>query len=292
MRDRRHRRDVPASADRRVAHGHAAPAGTLACAGATPGPAGKIKHVVLIYQENRSFDEVLGAYCVLQHRCNGYVGPVGLKDGSVQWMWKSPDVVSPDPPHGVATQIQAIDGGKMDGWGKLGDGCTSPGRNNCLSFYTPDQIPSMTKLADRYVVSDKTFSMQDAPSFGGHMWVAAATQAGFTGDVPCCGSDETLGWGCDSKRFADWAYPNGDLRWEPSCVPAPPGFLDPKKYPYGGAWGQTPVQNVPTIFDRLDAAHLKWRLYVNIYKWAVCPTFAECLYGPQHTNMVSPTSTS
>ena len=57
------------------AHGRAAVA--------SAGPKGKIRHVVVIYQENRSFDEVLGAYCVQHHRCNGYVGKVKLKDGSV-----------------------------------------------------------------------------------------------------------------------------------------------------------------------------------------------------------------
>ena len=39
---------------------------TNASTGAVP-PAGKIKHVIVIFQENRSFDEVLGAYCVQHH---------------------------------------------------------------------------------------------------------------------------------------------------------------------------------------------------------------------------------
>src|SRR5205823_1884136 len=42
----------------------------------------------------------------------------------------------------------------------------------------------------------------------------------------------------------------------------------------------------PTIFDRLDSISLPWRIYETVYQWSVCPTFAKCLYGPQHTNMV------
>src|SRR4051812_30364749 len=65
-------------------------AGTSAAASATPespaaaslSPAGKINHVVVIYQENHSFDETLGKFCQLHGgRCDGYVGPVRLEDG-------------------------------------------------------------------------------------------------------------------------------------------------------------------------------------------------------------------
>src|SRR4051794_37946015 len=57
---------VPAGAERLSAH---------ASPRATPhlSAAGKIKHVIVIYQENRSFDEVLGAYCVQHKRCNGSI---------------------------------------------------------------------------------------------------------------------------------------------------------------------------------------------------------------------------
>jgi phospholipase C len=75
---------------------------------------------------------------------------------------------------------------------------------------------------------------------------------------------------------------------QPSCIPARPGQLDPKKFPYRGAFAPTKVSWVPTIFDRLDAKHLKWKLYASTIQWAICPSFAECLFGPQHRNLVSP----
>src|SRR6476619_4279545 len=86
----------------------------------TTGPAGAIKHVVVIFQENRSFDEVLGAFCVDHaNRCDGYVGPVKLADGTTLPMVQSPDLVTPDPPHNVKTQVKVIDHGRMDGWNGL-----------------------------------------------------------------------------------------------------------------------------------------------------------------------------
>jgi phospholipase C len=69
--------------------------------------------------------------------------------------------------------------------------------------------------------------------------------------------------------------------------------------PNGGADAPTPVQPIPTIMDRLDAAGLPWKIYgaqctqeipdaagtdtcqqsSGAYIWSVCPSFAECLYS-------------
>src|SRR5207302_1417080 len=89
--------------------------------GASVGPTGirKIKHVVVIMQENRSFDSYFGTY----PGANG----IPMKDGV-------PTVCVPDPaagtcvqpfhdsndlnrggPHGQANAAANVDGGKMDG---------------------------------------------------------------------------------------------------------------------------------------------------------------------------------
>src|SRR4051794_34599948 len=196
---------------------------------------GKIKHIIVVYQENRSFDGVLGAFGIAQHRCDGNIGPVRLKGGLVVPLTRSDDVVNPDPPHEMAAQVKAIDGGKMDGWGNLASMCRSPGKNLCLTYYEPSQVPSLTSLAQKYVVSDRTFSMQDSPSWGGHVYAAAATQNGFTGDTPKNVDIYNNVWGCDSKTGSElWKSPQGVMSWQPACIPAPNGFLDPAKYPYNG----------------------------------------------------------
>ncbi len=255
------------------------------------GPAHNIQHVVVIDQENHSFDETLGAYCQARTgRCDGYTGPVRLRTGATVPMTQSADVISPDITHTVRAQLTAVDRGAMDGWGDI-PGCYANGVNLCLTYYLPNQIPSMTALADRYVVSDRTFSMANSPSWGGHLYPAAATLDGFTGDIPqvAAGVPAGPGWGCDSNRITAWKDPStGKTSAQPSCVPAPPGALDPTQYPYGGAFRATTVPTVPTIFDRLDAVGLPWRLYSSIYVSSICPSFAECLYGPQHANVVPP----
>ncbi len=92
------------------------------------------------------------------------------------------------------------------------------------------------------------------------------------------------GGDANSGDDVQWKAATGKARKVPSCVPD--YTLDPSAYPYGGAYRATPVQHVSTIMDELDAAGLSWRIYAGLggngnsngYGWAICPTFAGCLY--------------
>jgi phospholipase C len=258
----------------------AAPASTLV--------ASPIQHVVLIYQENHSFDETLGVYCRTRAtRCDGFRGPVKLKDHVVVPMSQSADIV-PGVDHSVAGQASAIDGGAMDGWANI-RGCAAPSYR-CLTYYAPTQVPNLTTLADRFVVSDRTFSMAQSPSWGGHLYAAAANLDGFTGDNPKAISGVTAGpgWGCDSNKIATWVAPDGTASQQPSCVPKPDG---------SGAFRPTPVPHVSTIFGSLHAAGRSWKIYgapppATVggqdvgYGWSICPSFASCLYSSQVNRLV------
>jgi phospholipase C len=130
--------------------------------------------------------------------------------------------------------------------------------------------------------------MADSPSWGGHLYAVAATTDGFTGDnpVPAPGITPGPGWGCNSFNLAWWVDPvSGARSRQPSCVPDPA-----LGQPYGGAFEPTKAQYVPTILDRLDAARLACRIYVDNPAgggWAICPSFAECADTPQHNSVVS-----
>jgi len=261
----------------------------IAAAATSLGFGRKIKHVVVIYQENHSFDETLGRLCEdLGGRCDGHTGKVRLKGGKVVAMRQSPDVV-PNVWHDVHAQQTAMDGGAMDGWGQV-SGCHANLRYACLTYYTPAQIPNLAALASKFVVSDRTFSMRDSPSWGGHVYAAAATQDHFTGDLPVAarGVHARGGWGCDSDRVARWRDPKTHrVTLEPSCIPARPGTLDARRYPFNGAFRATRAAWVPTIFDRLDAEHRSWKLYSTTSVWSICPSFAECRYGAQRHRVVT-----
>jgi phospholipase C len=261
-----------------------------------------IRHVVVIVPENHSFNNVLGAICVQQragtlHRAGLDMGCEGtsqakLSDGSTLTLGKAKDIVAPVV-HDVHGQEKAMDGGAMDRFDQIG-GCGPKQGYACLTMVQPTQEPNITALAEQFAISDHTFEFKRTPSWGGHLTLVAASDAGFTGDIPLHASGKAApGWGCDSRKSSPWG-PQGTP--EPSCVPD--YGLDPSKYPYGGAYKKTPVPNVPTIFDEAAAAGLDWRLYAgggpyagghkpDAYEWAICPTFASCLFTSEVNNFVT-----
>jgi len=198
--------------------------------------------------------------------------------------------------------VAAINGGKMNGWQNI-PGCQSSTGYACVSGIMPSQEPNIAALASSFAISDKTFSMQDSPSWFGHLYAVAASTDGFTGSNPAGGAHTPSGWGCDSGGgTALWsATPGGTTASEPSCVPDP-GVTNPvtgQVLPNRGADAPTPVPYVPTIMDRLNAAGLSWKIYgaqctdevpdaagtdtceqsTGDYIWSICPSFAECLYS-------------
>lgn len=306
--------------------------------GSTAAVASPIKHVVIIYQENHSFDNVLGKLCATEARsvpCDGATSG-HVESGSTVPLQKAPDIV-PLSNHDTASQAAAVNGGKMDSFDKVKD-CTwdqfapPPGDvapySDCYTQYAPGQIPSLSALARKYAISDRTFEEDKVPSWGGHLELALAGLGGFTGDNPT--PDKTVvtnpGWGCDSNRRARWS-PDGGVTpysWQPSCIPYP--GLDPTRFPFGGAYKQSAVPYQRTMMDEALGAGLSMHIYAELppattpgpqpptatqpaaggaagnalapaaggqvhpngYAWSICPSFAKCLYTAQRGQIFTP----
>jgi phospholipase C len=253
-----------------------------------------IRHVVIVYQENHSFDNVFGRLCAQTRTCDGAIRGT-LPDGSTIPLRRPPDIV-PKVDHQTKGQNRAIHGGRMDGFATL-HGCRPeedrPALDyGCFTQYTQDQIPNLWRLATSFALSDQTFQLDSVPSYGAHIELVSTTLDGFTGDRPPDGQHPVApGWGCDTHLDAPWqATPGGPISLQPACVPW--YGLDSDQYPYGGAYRPTRVKPVPTIMDRLDHADLSWKLYAEGphegggYLWAICPNYAKCLYTPRRQNQV------
>src|SRR5260370_33788687 len=186
----------------------ALPLGALG-ASAPPVPASTvpIQHIVVMYLESHSFDNVLGYWCDETHRCLGMPASVTLKGGTVVIPGVAPDTV-PNVDHSIKGQNTAIDGGKMDGWGQV-SGCAASTGYACISGYQPSGVPNFTALASRFAISDETFSMQNSPSWGGHLYAVMASQDGFTGNNPLTVPGVTAGRRreCDSNKVAPAVTP-------------------------------------------------------------------------------------
>lgn len=279
-----------------AASGVAAPSPGIAASGTTASTV-PIQHIVVLMQENHSFDDVLGYWCDQSARCEGMPTSVTLSNGATVTPGSSPDKV-PTVSHSVQGQTAAIDGGKMDGWQNV-QGCAAPAYA-CITGYDPSQIPNLISLTSTYAVEDHAFSLHDAPSWAGHLDELGASLDGFLGNNPVVQKGYTgtvgTGWGCNATgKVATRLRVNG--RTPPPQPPCIPDFsLDPTAYPYGGAWEPTQVAHVPTIMDELDAAGVSWKIYggsnagINGASggWSGCPSFADCIYTAQANNLVDP----
>jgi phospholipase C len=258
-----------------------------------------IKHVIIIDEENHSFDDVLGKLCVEQ--AAGQLTRAGLNmacDGTDMGRLKGgvtrPLTLEPDYGltlnHGSAAQRFAIDGGLMDGWAAL-NGCQSP-TYRCLTQYDPLRgtcgaggtdtcLPNISQYAKNFAISDRTFELRKAGSWAGHMVLGSATVQHFLGDNPhpYPGVTRHGGWGCDSGKASAWKDPTftGQV---PSCIPDQAGSMGPVWSSYTGV---KPAY-ATTIFDRMDAGSVSWRIYGGSVAWSICPTFWECLGSSQGTN--------
>jgi phospholipase C len=246
-----------------------------------------IQHVVVIYMENHSFDNVLGAWCYNSGRCDGAIEGK-LPDGTTIPLRRAKDLIPPMP-HGTPAQITAVNGGQMNGWAKLFH-CKQEDDYACMSQFTGKQFPNLWTLARQYTVSDRTFQNSPSSSWTAHAEIVAAIKGGFVGDNPFPGTaGNGPGWGCDSKRDAKWTD-GTTISNQPACFPD--YGLDSALYPFGGAYKATLQQPVPTIMDRLDAAALPWGIYStrtnqgDSYFWSTCPTFAQCRYTMQRNKVV------
>ena len=246
-----------------------------------------IQHVVVIFQENHSFDNLLGGLCVADRlSCSGATTGV-LHTGVRIPLRVSPDIV-PTVNHSAASQSAAINGGVMNGFDRI-TGCAAPGYR-CYSQYGAREIPNLRKLAESYVISDRTFSENPVPSWGGHLELIAGQLDGFLGENPVSSVSGVPGpgWGCDSNLDTPWkdpTNPSAAYVLVPSCIPRPDGL---------GPYRASPVQNVPTILDQLSGAGLSWKLYTEKttsdggYLWSICPTFAGCMFDANNGDQPDP----
>ena len=153
----------------------------------------KIKHIIVIMQENRSFDSYFGTY----PGADGFP----MKDGVLA-------VCNPDPkagecikpyhdsqdangggPHGEKASIAAIDGGKMDGFvaqaesGRKGclpgasPVCTNASGADVMGYHDEREIPNYWAYARAFVLQDHMFEPNASWSLPEHLFQVSAWSA-------------------------------------------------------------------------------------------------------------------
>ncbi len=177
-------------------------AGVANAAQATPAPSEtgihKIRHVIVIMQENRSFDSYFGTY----PGADGFPTQNGAFTTCVPdparktcvYPFHDPDDKNLGGPHGASNATADIDGGKMDGFvaqAEKGKGaCDATLNPNCgggatdvMGYHDAREIPNYWAYAQNFVLQDHLFEPNASWSLPAHLfmvseWSAKCSKAG------------------------------------------------------------------------------------------------------------------
>jgi phospholipase C len=147
-----------------------------------------IQHLIVLMQENHSFDNYFGTYPGADGIPAGTcmpVDPFAAHDGACVEPFRLGDneVQLEDPDHSSRTfQIQ-FNEGRMDGFVYALNIRNQDGRL-AMAYYDDRDLPFYWNVADEYVLFDRFFSSAAGGSFINHLyWVAAAPDDRAGGDI-------------------------------------------------------------------------------------------------------------
>ena len=232
------------------------------------GASGKITHVVIIMQENRSVDNLF----------QGYPGadtqPYGLTSKGQKVTLAPIDLSIPwDVYHTSQSFFSACDGKgsipgtacRMDGFDKELVTCghgppPCPNADPQYAYVPQSEVQPYWSMAEQYVLADKMFASNlDGSSFISHQYIIAG-QASSAVDFP------VTVWGCGGGK-TDTIHKIGPQR----------------QVPYGS--DIVPCFNNETLGDELDAAGISWKYYTASIDgdgdlWNAYQAIKPIRYGP------------
>jgi phospholipase C len=240
-------------------------------------PATPIAHVIVLVQENRTFDNLF-ASSILSGGApypGANAAQLTTVDGKQVRLKPVPFEYPADPRHNHASLVDEWDRGKMDGFATdfvtavVGYPKPSPGFPYA---YVPDSETTLYHLlAARYALADENFATRLIPTFPSHFALATAQPR-------IAGNPNDSIWGCDSR---------------PGTTVPLFGLGETMIRP-----GVFPCFDQPTIGDLLDAAHVSWKYYTGAYDDVTDPAvniydaFRRIRYGPDwQRNVVTPSGT-
>jgi len=154
----------------------------------------KIQHVVIIMQENRSFDSYFGTFpgadgIPMQNGVPTICIPDAELGSCVRPYHDSADR-NAGGPHGVPHAIADIDGGRMDGFigqaeASMGTKCNAPGKPSCpanvptdvMGYHDQREIPNYWAYAMNFVLQDQMFEPNASWSLPSHLFMVSEWSA-------------------------------------------------------------------------------------------------------------------
>ena len=143
--------------------------------------ASKLKHIVIIIQENRSLDNLFNGFCVKTNVCANTVTTDPVSGTPlVQESLAAPF----DPFHDRSQFVIEYDNGKMDGFPKGGVVCSKSQFDTCpytVFSYVPSSETTIYQQLSTVdgQLSDETFQTNQGPSFPAHLYAIGGQSGGY-----------------------------------------------------------------------------------------------------------------
>jgi phospholipase C len=249
-----------------------------------------IKHVVLLMQENRSFDHYFGTMAGVR----GFNDPKALTLANGKSVFYQPDADNPSgyllpfhldtrstsaqkipsTSHAWAVQHEAWNNGKMDQW--LQAHRKADGRNGpyCMGYYTRADIPFQFALAEAFTICDNYHCSVMGPTWPNRMyWMTASIDPEGANGGPMLSNvapDEGYGWKTYAERLEEagvsWKVYQMENNYGCNMLENFKVFRDaPRRSPLylkGAAYGQDGQFEYDAMNDKLPAV-----------SWLICTDF-------------------
>src|SRR5579863_5282753 len=221
----------------------------------------KIQHVVIIFQENRTPDNLFQDPVLIKRGAdiqNYAYNSVGQKLALQPTTLKT----GYDLSHAHSAFLAMYDGGKMDGANLIPVVCNTPciappPPNPWFQYVMPSELQPYFSLAETYTFGDRMFQTNQGPSFPAHQFIIAGSSA-----PTAPGTTNSNLFAADNPAGGGAENPNDFT----GCL-APPGeyvmLIDPVINNPATTETQSsfPCYDHPTLTDLLDAQQLSWTYY-------------------------------
>jgi phospholipase C len=216
-----------------------------------PPPTAKIQHVVIIFQENRTPDNLFQDQTLIDRGAE--IQNYGINSLQQKIMLTpGPLKTDYDMGHGHKSFLDLYHGGKMDGADLNGVHCvpgappTCPPPNPWFQYAQASDVAPYFQLAETYTFGDRMFQTNQGPSFPAHQFIISGTSAPSVGSN-LFASENPL-YSADPFNLAGCISPPQERVY----VITPAGDESQQVYP---------CFDHPTLTDVFNAAKISWRYY-------------------------------
>jgi phospholipase C len=246
-----------------------------------------IKHIVLIVQENRTFNNLFATF----------PGATGTTVGEELVHGKTKQIKLAEKPledktdlaHAYTAFLTAFNSGKMNGFNRILPEAGIPEGALPYQYVRPSDIVPYWTLASTYALANAMFATQGSESFPAHQdlirgGTAIDSSESMINDIP----NSSQAWGCDSPYGTKTALISTKLKLRMDFGP----FPCTDDFPSSGS-------NYRTLRDLFDGASpaITWKYYTPALGdrggiWSAFDVIYSIRYGPEWTaNVISPQKT-